>query len=51
MKYEINEDQIKIIESFLWRVSLTWAEVGAFNNIVHTLSNPIKEEEISPKKK
>lgn len=45
MKYEINEDQMKALDVFLWRVSLTWAEVGAFNSLIQTFSSPIKEEE------
>jgi len=43
--YEINEDQMKALDVFLWRVSLTWAEVGAFNSLIQTFSSPIKEEE------
>ena len=44
MKYELNETQVKNLSAFLARVQLSGQEVGAFNDILKALGNPLPEE-------
>ena len=51
MKYNITEEQMKVLSTFLWRVQLNWTEVWAFNELVSIFNSPIKEEETLKHKK
>ncbi len=44
MKFEISEEQVNIIKTFLGRTQLQGQEVPAYNQVVDLLGNPIKEE-------
>ena len=45
-KYEINENVKKNIATFLARLTLSGAEVSAFNEVCNVLNNPIEEEAV-----
>ena len=44
MKYELNEQVLNNLKTFLNRVDLKGGEVGAFCEVINALSSPIKDE-------
>ena len=41
VKFELTENNLKILEVFLSRTELKWSEVSAYNELIRALSSPI----------
>ena len=45
MKYELNDNDLRILSNFLSRVQLSGSEVQAFNRIVNIFNGPVVEDQ------